>query len=82
MSQRRKLSYGNMKCFHVSYIVDPEPKCFLISNPVQGKNKHTKSKKQTKKNFCFFFFSSKSLGRDSFIISFTKGLFDLPRPHN
>lgn len=48
-----------MKCFHVSYIVDPEPKCFLISNPVQGKNKHTKSKKQTKKNFCFFFLALK-----------------------
>ena len=67
-----------MKCFHVSCIVDPEPKCFLISNPVQGKNKHTKSKKQTK----LFVFSSNSLGRDSFIMSFTEGLFDLPRPHN
>ena len=77
MFQRGKLSYGNIKCFHVSCIVYPEPKCFLINNPVQEKNKHTKSKKQTKK---FFFFRSKRLDRDSFM-SFTKGLFDLPRPH-
>ena len=70
-----------MKCFHVSCIVGPKPVFWLVIQ-FKGKNKHTKSKKQTNKQVSFFFFRSKSLGRDSFIMSFTKGLFDFPKPHN
>lgn len=76
VSQRRKLSCGRMKFSCVSCIVDPEPKCFLTSSLVQGRKK----KRGIFVLFCFF--RSKSLGKDSLVISFTKSLFDLLRLYN